>query len=41
MSPLAVGFDYTREGDSTPMMGLHIIELLCCARVGACDVSIN
>jgi len=28
MSPLAVGFDYTREDDGTPMMGLYIIELL-------------
>ena len=27
MSPLAVGFDYAREYDGAPMMGLRIIEL--------------
>jgi hypothetical protein len=28
ISPLAVGFDYTKEDDSTPVMSLYIVELL-------------
>jgi hypothetical protein len=29
ISPPAVGFDYTREDDSTPVMSLYVVELLC------------
>ena len=31
--PPAVGFDYIREDDSTPMMSIYIVELLYRARV--------